>query len=255
MREAFEPVPVPDPAMTPPVKAPRTSAIILTGGASRRMGEDKASLRLGGRTLLDRVLDALTASPESPIDPIVVVGPATAITDPPRNLIAVTEAHPRGGPAHALATGLAHIPGGSTIPGDAGDEADNGDGNGDDGVVLVLAADLPFFSPESAAALIGRLGGKADMSHSEPGSVGHVDGAVYTDGGRPQWLCGAWRVESLREVIAVTGAPEGTSLRAILGGLDRDELTWTAPGPPPYFDCDTPEAFAEAKRLLSTREE
>jgi molybdopterin-guanine dinucleotide biosynthesis protein A len=36
------------------------SGIILAGGQSRRMGQDKALLTLGGRTLIQRVVDALT---------------------------------------------------------------------------------------------------------------------------------------------------------------------------------------------------
>ncbi|WP_285665661.1 molybdenum cofactor guanylyltransferase [Actinorhabdospora filicis] len=215
----------------------RAAAIVLTGGASRRMGTDKTVLRLGdsggsggpddpdgsgGRTLLERVLDALTGAA---VTPIVVVGPPSPITDSRPTLISVTESTPGGGPAHALATGLAQIPG---------------------GIVLLLAADLPFLTAEAVMALVTAL------STADPHRP--VDGAVYTDGTRPQWLCGAWRVDALRKAVAATGAAPGTPLRALLAPLAREELTWTAPGPPPYFDCDTPEALAEAERILSTRD-
>jgi len=37
------------------------TAFILAGGRSRRMGQDKAFLELGGRTLLSRALDLANA--------------------------------------------------------------------------------------------------------------------------------------------------------------------------------------------------
>jgi molybdopterin-guanine dinucleotide biosynthesis protein A len=40
---------------------PDVEGFILTGGASGRMGEDKSRLRLGGRTFVERVCEALRA--------------------------------------------------------------------------------------------------------------------------------------------------------------------------------------------------
>lgn len=55
-----------------PVFFPGYSAVVLAGGRSRRLGSDKASVLLGGRRLLDRVLSALKARFED----VVVVGRA-----------------------------------------------------------------------------------------------------------------------------------------------------------------------------------
>ncbi|HEY1176474.1 MAG TPA: NTP transferase domain-containing protein [Phytomonospora sp.] len=188
---------------------PQVAAVVLSGGASRRMGgpTPKPLLLLKGRPLLHRVLDALP-----PGTPTVVVGPGTGL---PAHVTAVTEDPPGAGPAHALATGLRHLPATATR-------------------VWLLAADLPLLTPAAADALLT--------------AVGEADGAVYTDDHHPQWLCGCWRADALRQATRDT-AP-GASLRRTLGPLPRVELRWTSPGPPPYFDCDTPEALAEAEAWL-----
>lgn len=106
--------------------------IVLAGGAGRRMGGvDKAALRVGGVTLLDRVLGA--ARPVC--DRLVVVGPVreTAVD----GVTFVMEAEPGGGPVPAVAAGLAAAP-----------EA---------GVVLVLAADLPLLTSGHLRRLVAAL--------------------------------------------------------------------------------------------------
>ena len=47
----------------------RTGAVVLAAGKSSRMGENKLLLTVGGRTVLDRLLDALTQA----VDEVVVV--------------------------------------------------------------------------------------------------------------------------------------------------------------------------------------
>ena len=46
------------------------AGIVLTGGRSRRMGRDKCAIVLDGRTLLQRVVDALDGA----VDELLVVG-------------------------------------------------------------------------------------------------------------------------------------------------------------------------------------
>ncbi|WP_307816536.1 molybdenum cofactor guanylyltransferase [Nocardioides limicola] len=74
-------------------------AVVLAGGGAARMGGvDKGSVEVGGRTMLDRVLEALVDA-----DEVVVVGdqvptdrPVTFVMEEPR----------RGGPAAGLLTGV-----------------------------------------------------------------------------------------------------------------------------------------------------
>ncbi|MDP2899828.1 MAG: nucleotidyltransferase family protein, partial [Candidatus Bathyarchaeota archaeon] len=47
----------------------RTGVVVLAAGKSSRMGENKLLLKVGGKTVLDRLLDALTQA----VDEVVVV--------------------------------------------------------------------------------------------------------------------------------------------------------------------------------------
>lgn len=92
------------------------AAVVLSGGSARRLGgRSKPALVLGGRTLLERVLDAV-----SDATPRVVVGPQAR-----PGLLVTREDPPGGGPVAALAAGLRLVPDGT-------------------GQVAILAADLPF---------------------------------------------------------------------------------------------------------------
>ena len=139
----------------------------------------------------------------------IVVGPRQPAPD---DVVLVREEPPGGGPVAALRAGLAEV---------ATD------------VVVLLAGDLPVLP----AALIGRLRGRL----SGNGVL------VVDEGGRDQWLLGAWRVPPLR--AAVDGATGPTSLRKVLAPLSPERLRPAAePGqPPPWLDCDTPADLARAR--------
>lgn len=78
------------------------AAVILSGGRGQRLGgAEKASLELGGRTLLDHALDAVADAAE-----VVVVGPRTETSRPVR----FTRESPVGsGPLSGLAAGVAAL--------------------------------------------------------------------------------------------------------------------------------------------------
>jgi molybdopterin-guanine dinucleotide biosynthesis protein A len=87
------------------IEPARRGAIILCGGKSVRMGQDKASLAFGTETLLQRTVRILTevVSPEE----IVVVGAAhrpAPILDFPVRL--TRDQHPEHGPLEGIAAGL-----------------------------------------------------------------------------------------------------------------------------------------------------
>ena len=102
-----------------------TAAAVLAGGASRRMGRDKATLAVGGVALAAGVLAAAAAV----ADPVVLVAPEG---HPARRLHARVVTDPGEGPLAALAAALEAL------------EADH---------VLVLAGDHPGL----AAGLLAHL--------------------------------------------------------------------------------------------------
>jgi molybdopterin-guanine dinucleotide biosynthesis protein A len=71
------------------------SGLLLTGGRSRRLGADKASLVLDGQTLARRMAARL----EAVCDPVYEVGPGRT------GLLSVAEQPPGSGPLAALAAG------------------------------------------------------------------------------------------------------------------------------------------------------
>ncbi|MFW2514622.1 molybdenum cofactor guanylyltransferase [Demequina sp. SO4-13] len=174
------------------------AAIVLSGGASRRLGgTDKASLRVGGASLLDHALAAA-----APYAPSVVVGPATE--DHP-GVSYTRENPPGGGPVAGIAAGLEAL-------------------DTDTPFVLVMACDMP-----RAITALPALVTAADTAAG--------DGAWAVDaGGRTQPLLAVYRRDSLVRGLAGLGDAHGASMRALtadlimievpVGDAARDADTW-----------------------------
>ena len=141
-------------------------AIVLTGGASRRMdGVVKPGLEVGGRRLLDRVVAALVGARR-----VIAVGPRTetAAVD-----VWTREEPPGGGPASAVGAGVVAV---------------------DAPFVAVVAGDLPFLT----SAAVGQL---LRATAAEPGAVT----VAVDDQGRDQYLLAVWPTIVLRQSLAGAG--------------------------------------------------
>jgi len=92
----------------------QVAGVLLTGGASRRMGTDKARLVVNGETLAARAARALSAA----CDPVIEVGTGAS------GLPVVQEDPPGAGPLVALVAGAGAL--------------------GNPRMVVLLACDLPF---------------------------------------------------------------------------------------------------------------
>ncbi|MCX5196200.1 molybdenum cofactor guanylyltransferase [Streptomyces sp. NBC_00249] len=195
-------------------------AIVLAGGAARRLGgADKPALHVGGRALLDRVLDACADARAT-----VVVGARRATARPVRW---AREDPPGGGPVAALDAGLRQ----TTAE-----------------LVLVLSADLPFLDRDTVHALLD-----AAASDGAPLDATASDGVLLRDpDGRDQPLVAAYRTEPLRRELALLATEHGhlrdLPLRALTAELDL--ATITAAAPLASFDCDTWEDLAAARARI-----
>ena len=191
--------------------------IVLTGGASRRMGSHKPVLDVGGRPLVARVLAAAGSWPT------LVVGPGQGV---PGGVRVVWERVPGGGPVAGLAAAVEAL--------DAPDPA-----IAPPDVVVVLAADLPFVTHDHLDRLVAAL-----TSPDEPDAAPDLAVTVGRDG-RTNWLCAAWRTAALRNRLECLGDAYGRSMRDLADGIrtvrvdDPDELA---------LDVDTPADLERARR-------
>ncbi|HEX3542666.1 MAG TPA: NTP transferase domain-containing protein [Acidimicrobiales bacterium] len=145
----------------------RPAALLLTGGASRRMGRDKAALVVPGR---DRTLAVATAALLLAVaDPVFEVGPGH--TTLPR----IREDPPGRGPLAAMAAGAA--------------------GLGPATAALVVATDLPHLT----APFLRRL-----AEHPAPTPDHCV--IPYDCEGRPQPLCARYSPAALALTAELTAA-------------------------------------------------
>ncbi|MFN8125342.1 MAG: NTP transferase domain-containing protein [Candidatus Nanopelagicales bacterium] len=164
------------------------SLVILTGGDSRRMGSDKSRLRVGGRTLLERLIAATPSEV-----PVIVVGLDPGRTSRP--VVVTREDPPGGGPVAGIAAGLEHV---------------------DTSIVVVAAVDLPF-----AGAELPQL---AESLSGLPGS----DAVVPVVADRRQPLAAAYRTDTLRSALSALGDPRGRPVRELLSGLVVSEVAGAA---------------------------
>jgi len=161
---------------------------VLTGGASRRMGRDKATLEVDGVPMAVRVARALEAAGAVRVVAVGVPVRATGALPMP----VIPDEHPGAGPLGGLLTALR-----SSVV----------------GATAVLACDLVDPSPAAIAALVDVLADHAEHAeHAEHAAV------VPRVDGRPQWLHGVWVADRcLPALDAAFAAGERSIHRAVAG--------------------------------------
>ena len=128
---------------------------IMLGGKSERMGRDKALIRLGGQTLLERAVDCWKGYGGGLQ---LSVGPAQRAALAPAGLEAVADVYPERGPLGGLHAGLQLC------------RTD---------VLLLTAVDAPFLTPAHADLLLA--------------AMGEAEACIFTLNGRPEPLFGLYR--------------------------------------------------------------
>ncbi|GAB4094798.1 NTP transferase domain-containing protein [Brachybacterium horti] len=209
----------------PHTPAPSTAAIVLAGGAARRLaGRDKTRLPVGGVPTLERVLRS------APVQRRIVVGPegedGAGIAER-HGARFVREEPELAGPAAALARGVAEL-------GDLGDTAR----------VLVLGGDMPLLRTETLHALLDRA------------ALGRV-AALAREDGTAQFLTAAWPLALLRQALAAVERPgtgwQDLALRAVYAQLAPEQLELVPATGAEAADLDTPEDVAAAERAAGPR--
>ena len=195
---------------------------ILVGGASRRMGQDKAQLRLGPETMLERIAAQLSPVTSS----VTLVGSPQAYTG--HSLPTVCDVYEKWGALGGIHAAL------SAAKTDW---------------IIVVACDLPFVT----RGLFERLKSLAGESPNES-----VDAIVpMQPDGRPQPVCALYRGEKcLPEIEKLVSAGEHTP-RALLANVRTRYVQFPKLGDLPgarnfFLNLNTPEDFEAAKWLAET---
>jgi molybdopterin-guanine dinucleotide biosynthesis protein A len=123
-------------------------AIVLCGGASKRMGRPKAWLPFGASEVLLQRAVRLIGEAAGPV--VVVAAPEQELPTLPAGVLLVRDPVSHRGPLQGLASGLAAIPEGTEF-------------------VYASGTDVPFFKPAWVARLV-ELIGDHDLA------IPHVDG-------------------------------------------------------------------------------
>lgn len=157
----------------------RVLGAVLTGGASRRMGADKAFVELGGTPFIVRAAEVLRAGG---CDPVVAVGgavePLAAV-----GLHVVPDRRPGEGPLDGIVRALEVADGSPAV---------------------VVACDLPLLSSSTVAALLAAL----------DDSAGSLD-VVVAVSARREPLCAAWAPGARATLVQAFDAGERAVHRAL----------------------------------------
>lgn len=230
--------------MDAPVSA---SAVVLAGGDSRRLGRNKAFVRVGGKDLLQRALDATRG-----FDPVILVandlvrcrralglygwrlGSSRAADGSGREyrrdedkLLLISDLRPGLGPLAGIEAGLQ-----SALH----------------DLCWVVGCDLPFLTPELGRHLVGKLAAEQRTGATPPLAL------VPVVQRQPQPLCAAYD----RKAITVVKECLDRDVLAMDGFLDRlpvlrlpiRRLTGLPEAERLFFNVNTPEQLAEARRRI-----
>ncbi len=193
--------------------------VVLAGGRSSRMGRDKASVRLSGRTLLERVVEQL--------EPQVNMLAVNADTTPEncRHLFIPDIIPGKAGPMAGIHAAMAY---GATLGGVTH--------------VVTVSVDSPFFPHD----LVDWLAAAIDA----PEKI-----AIASSESRSHPVFGLWPVNLAGDLEAWIATDEKRRVRDFLLRHDVTEVSFPlrptrASLLDPFFNVNTPDDLVEAERWL-----
>lgn len=190
--------------------------VILAGGQSRRMGENKAAMMFRGEPLLARVARRLSSA----VDELLVIGPRSLASLSPQARV-VEDTLPAIGPLGGLYTALTAIRGAR---------------------IFLVACDMPFVCPGLVQAMLALAETRDD-----------ADVVTLNGDGRVQPLHAVYSRGCLPAVERALNAQDH-SLHALLGQLtvvaiDLETVRHEDPAGLSAVNVNTPDDWRQALRL------
>lgn len=212
----------------------QVSAVILTGGRSRRFGgTHKPGVDLDGRVVISRILAAVREA--EPSAGVWIAGPLDGLTEAEAaRVVSVCEEPKFSGPLAGIAAAVHAI---EAAAANALEPVRDGSGAGPgaDGVTLLIAGDMPLVTPAHLRELI-----RACRDAGRP-AVG------FDDRDSMQFLCAAWPTRLLVARLAEIGDPADKAVKLLYRDLDTVRVD-VEPGQ--LLDFDTPEEFDRVRTRL-----
>jgi molybdopterin-guanine dinucleotide biosynthesis protein A len=199
-----------------PASEPLTVTILAGGRGSRLGGVDKAAIDLAGRSLLDRILDAVAPLASQ----ILVVANDNRLAGD-RRFSVIHDPEPHAGVLPALLAALDT----ATSP-----------------LLLLLACDMPFVSRDVVTHLVG-------LAHDHDAVIPYVDGYE-------QPMLAVYRVEPCRRTIRDALARGDRRMISFLKDVrtrqvEEAELRCLDPELRSFFNVNTPDDLATARLMAA----
>ena len=192
----------------------RTCAVIVAGGRSSRMGREKALELFRGRSMIDWIIERLSAQ----VDEIVLNANGDTRRFAQLGLQVIIDLRSDvGTPLAGLHAALAF--------------AKN---NGFD-AVLTTPSDVPFLP----ADLLQRL------------LAANRDAVISASGGQLHYLTGLWSPGLLPAIEDAVKQPRTPRLQDWCRACGAAVVEWSANPYDPFFNINTPEQLAEAERIAA----
>ncbi|MGV0909364.1 molybdenum cofactor guanylyltransferase MobA [Martelella sp. FOR1707] len=196
-------------------KAQRIPAVILAGGASRRMGEDKAMLTFGGGTLLSHALTRISAQS----GPVVISRHDETMAEFAGAPVLTDGGEEHDGPLSGILAALRHF------------------GNGPASHIASVAVDTPFFPTDFVARLQAAVPAPDEI-------------IAARSNGRVHPVFALWPVVLADDLAARLA--DGN--RRLMGFLERHPhrfVDFEMDGEnDPFFNINTPEDLEQARARL-----
>ncbi|MFN4140598.1 molybdenum cofactor guanylyltransferase [Aestuariivirga sp.] len=192
----------------------RVSAVIVAGGRSSRMGREKVLERVGGRTILERIVSLLREQ----ADIVVINANGNEERFAETGLPVIRDIRPDvGTPLAGLHTAL-------SFAASEGFDA-----------VLTVPSDSPFLPTD----LVSRLAGEGRSA------------AIAASSGQAHYLTGLWSPALLQLAEQVMAEPRPPRVQDWAKRCQAAIVEWSAVPYDPLLNVNTPEELAEANRIAA----